>query len=722
LSQVTKSKSEIRLGFFELLFGDTVGYLCIFSTDPKAPKSAVKERFFEWPKESLKVENYILSVEASNNVYFCVNLLSEQQRKKKHCLPTDLIWSDLDTVNPDSLTRLPPAIVLQSSPGRWQAFWRLTTKVEPYDAERYSKRIAYAVGADRSGWDLTQLLRVPLTRNFKYHPAAPVALEKALTVRVEASVVEEVFDPPPEEAPLLEQPLPGEPLIANDIIAKYSHHLDMTRFTTLYTYEPAGDEDWSKLLWSLEVMCFRSGMTADEVFTVAKESACNKFARDGRPIEHLWRDVLKASEAYGNMPFEKELLEMPKLVDEPASETFVDEYKTWACEATDAVPEFHELSCFIVLSSITAASLRLETSYGPIAPNIWGLILGDSTVTRKSTSMKMAVDLLAELEPELILATDGSVEGLLSGMATRPNKVSVFFRDEVSGLFDSINRKDYLSSMPETLAHLYDVPPVYSRLLRKEVIRIESPAFIFFGGGITERVYQNVSESWIESGFMPRFLIVSGDFDKEGMRATGPPSKIGVKRRSEIVEKLSDLYENYAAEVAVKIGGKQGGTMMMPPRIIATMTSDAWARYQAIEGQLTVYGYESPLRNTALPTLDRLARSILKMGVILAATKQEPIDNHIMVEEDDIVNAAWYAQKWGAHSVELILNAGKAPREKVLDRVRLKIQNNPGVLRSTIMQHMHMTKREMDEVISTLEERSQIRKEQAGRGWRYWAT
>jgi len=711
-----KSKSEIRLGFFEMLFGDTVGFLCIATTNPKSTRTTFTERFFEWPREAIKAENYILKQEANLNVYFGVNLLRERERKKKNCLPTDIVWADLDNANPDKL-KLPPPIVSQTSPGRWQAFWRLTSRMEAYDAERYSRRLAYSVGADISGWDLTQLFRVPLTRNFKYHPAHPIALERALEVRVEPVLFEEAIPAPPEEGPLLERAVPSAIDTSEELISRYATRMDMDRFTSLYTFEPAEDDDWSKLLWTLEVLCFRAGMSADEVFIIVKESACNKYARDGRPVEHLWREVLKCAESFGNLPAEKELLTMPQFVGEPASETFIDLYKEWACEATDAVGEFHELSAFIVLSSLMGSSLRLEANYGSIAPNLWGLVLGDSTVTRKSTSMKMAMDLLSTLEPELILATDGSVEGLLTGLATRPNKVSVFFRDEVSGLFDSINKREYLSSMPETLAHLYDVPQVYSRLLRKEVIRLESPAFIFFGGGITERVYSNISEEWIESGFMPRFLIVAGEFDQSAMRPTGPPTALGIKKRLHIVDKLADLKEHYSSEIAVKIGTE---SLMMPPRIMAKMTPDAWTRYQAIEGELTVKGYESLVRNTALPTFERLARSIMKMSMLLAASRQVPVNETIQVEESDVINAAWYAQKWGAHSVELILNAGKAPREKYIDRVYRKITNNPGILRSTMMQHLHMTKREMDEVMGTLEERGQIRKEQAGRGWRYW--
>lgn len=724
MPSAVKSKSEIRLGFFELLFEGYKGNLCIFVTNPLTPKTGVKHKFFEWPKEALKVENYILGHEVSNNVYFCINLLSVQERKKTNCLPTNLVWADLDAVDPsDESIPIPPPIVLRTSTGRWQAFWRLSTTLEPYDAERYSKRVAYAIGADHSGWDLTQLFRVPFTTNHKYPDKPMVELERALNTKADVTLFEKAMPAPPEEMPVTERELPTGDFTAEDIIGAYSKNLDMDRFLTVFMHEPDDDADWSKMMFGMYMMCYRAGMGAEEVFIVAKEAKCNKFARDGRPIEHLWRDVLKAGEQHGNLPAEKELLEMPNLVNEPASETFVDQYKDWAVEATDAVPEFHELAAFVVLSAITASSLRLEASYGKIAPNIWGLVLGDSTVTRKSTSMKMAMDLLTTIEPELLLATDGSVEGLLSGLAQRPNKVSVFFRDEVSGLFDSMNKRDYLSNMPETLAHLYDVPPVYSRLLRKEVIRIESPAFVFFGGGITERVYQNISEAWIESGFLPRFMVVAGEFKQGTLRPTGPPTQAGIKKRLKVADTLHNIAENYMNDVATSIGGQK---MIVPRMVVVELTDGAWKRYQDIEGKLTIAGYESLIRNTALPTFERMARSILKMGMILAATRQEPIVTDerslVTVVEDDIINAAWYVQNWGKHSVNLIIGAGKAPREKYIEKVYKKILVNPGILRSTMMQHLHLTKKETDEVISTLEERMQIRQERAGKAVRYWIT
>jgi hypothetical protein len=103
--------------------------------------------------------------------YFCPVVFKEPLRQKEYALPTNLLWSDLDAVDPDSC-KLRPSVAWESSPGRYQALWFLSTEIEPEQAASLSKRIAYADGADKGGWDLTQVLRIPGTHNHKY-PSSP---------------------------------------------------------------------------------------------------------------------------------------------------------------------------------------------------------------------------------------------------------------------------------------------------------------------------------------------------------------------------------------------------------------------------------------------------------------------------------------------------------------------------------------------------------------------
>jgi Protein of unknown function (DUF3987)/RepB DNA-primase from phage plasmid len=717
----TESKSALRIKFFELLFEGNEGYVCIATTLADLPKASFKQRFFSWPFEHQKMENFILSIEKKHNVYFGVNLLSDRERKKGNCLPTNLLWSDLDATPLSKLQQIPPPILIETSPGRHQAIWRVSAELPAYQAEDYSRRIAYYVDADASGWDLTQLLRVPFTKNYKYVSNPDVTLIRAGETTVPSLIFEKL---PAIEAGngngLATTPMPTELPALDRVLYKYHGAFKQTAFHAIYSYEPTADEDWSRTLWRLIHIGFEAGMSPEEVFVVANAAPSNKYERDGRPLEHLWREVLKAEVHQRNVflvDSEWQALTMPVLVEAPASGTFLDSYRDWAKEATDAVVQFHDLACMIVLSSIVANSVRLHTSYGTMVPNLWGLILGDSTLTRKTTAMTMATEFLIMIEPELIMATDGSAEGLLTGLSMRPNKVSIFYRDEVSGFFDSINKRDYLAGMPETLTHLYDVPAVYTRRLRKETIHLESPAFVFFGGGVRDRVYEAVTEEYVVSGFLPRFLVVSGDTQLDQLRRTGPATELGTEKRTQIANFFMDLQEIYGTNVTINIGGQP---VQMPARISAILTPDAWSLYGDFEERMVNEASESSLPSLALPTFERLSRSLLKIAVIFAATRQTPEDNVIKVEETDVVNAAWYVQDWGRYSVELVVNAGKRTSEKLLDKIVRVITEHPGILRSTIMKHYHLSKREADDILSTLEDRQLVRKEKAGSGWRYY--
>lgn len=727
---IVSPESQERLAFFDKLWGNQVGYICIATKQPGAPTSSFTQKFFEWPKRSREAEEFIQEQVSRRDVYFGINLLEKEERKKETCIKGQLIWADFDEVDPRKIDIAPP-IVIGSSDNRYQAIWRLSTEVEPWEAENYSRRVAYKYGADKNGWDLTQLLRVPGTFNFKYNP--PQVVKLLVNANVEAPLV--IF----ENLPVVSDELDNVALMPDmsiadvpklsdypqpeSIIYKYTPSLGRTEFGLVYTMELQPTDDWSRHLWRLINVCLEVGMTQEEAYVVVRSSSVNKYERDNRPPTHLWRDILKAYNKQARLSLVTANfvpLTMPQLVEngyEP-TRSFVTEYRQWGELSTDAVPQFHDLCAFVLLSAIVANGVKLMTSYGPMIPNLWGMILGDSTLTRKTTAMRMVMEILNTLNQDIVLGTDGSVEGLLSGLQLRPNRTSVFFRDELSGFFDAINRKDYLAGMPETFTHLYDVPQVYQRLLRKETIRLESPIFIFLGGGVRDKVYEVTTEEYVISGFLPRFLIVSGDANIDNLRRTGPATDIGLETKARLINHCADLYEHYAAEVKQKIAGE---TIDRPPTIMAKLTPEAWETYGDIEDKLVKSASKSAVPYLALPTFERLSRSALKMSMILAASRQQPdITNQIEVTKTDVTDAAFYIELWGGFSVDLVMNCGKGMAERVFEKIVTSIKLNPGVLRSTLMTQHHLTKKQADDILGTLEERVMIVKEKRGRGTAYY--
>jgi hypothetical protein len=292
-------------------------------------------------------------------------------------------------------------------------------------------------------------------------------------------------------------------------------------------------------------------------------------------------------------------------------------------------------------------------------------------------------------------------------------------KDEVSGLFDSINRKDYLAGLPETLTMLYDVPKVLTRLLRKDTVTITEPYFIFFGGGIRDRVYSLVSDEYILSGFLPRFLIVSGENDLNRIRRTGPPTQIGTERKDDIIRKLSDLRERYNTSVPVTIAGQ---TVEMASRIEARLTKEAWHTFGIIEDTMTKAAAESDIAMFALPTFTRLSFSTLKMGLLVAASRREPTAaNNLIIEDSDIKQAAFYIQKWGKYTIDMLLNVGKTTDEKLIDRALATIRRREGLTKAEWMQRLHLNAQQARNLMDTMAQRGLIDIKPHGRGHRLYS-
>lgn len=715
MATVDKERA-LRADFFKYLFGDRSGWLCI-ATESAVPGDFA-QRFFQWPLEESQLLTYVNKVKSKKNVWFCVSLLSRKERKKEACKPGNLLWADLDDCSPDTVDPK-PQLVIESSPDRYQAIWRLDEELDTKIVEDYSRRIygQYRDNGVDSGWEVNKLLRVPFTNNFKYPDHPPVRLLRAFDQLLPAELFDALSYVSATDTDELEDESVPDPEDPSKIIATHQIELRDRNFHLQWGYEPTEDDDWSKLLWRLINTCLEAGLSREETFSVAYASPVNKYRRDNRPSRYLWRDVNKAANQLKNFEVlaDSVIFDMPELIPGEKYKlgtSFIEQYVSWGKAATDACPQYHELAAFILLSSLLAGNVKLETSFGVIRPNLWGLILGDSTLTRKSTAMRMAIDAIDFIDRDILLATDGSAEGILTGLSGRPGRTSMFFRDEVVGLFDSIRKKDYLAGIPQLFTQLYDGSPVH-RLLRKELIAVNDPIFLFFGGGIKDQFFVSVEESFVYSGFLPRFLIVSGVTDRSALRRIGPPTPEITEKRQQIYLKLHELYHSYMQIGEVEILGQAAEG---PVDTLAQMTPGAYEVYGDIEDRMVEAAYNSPNSGMALPTFERLSRSLLKMALLVAASRQEPDDYKIEVTDVDIRRAAKYVEKWGEYTIEALTNVGQSVAMRTIDKVHQYITKHPGVTRSVIMRALNLTKRQMTEIEDTLEARGHVRIVPVGRG------
>lgn len=725
--------AQITGEFFEYLFSKDEGYVVIATTRPPARADTYNEQFFEWPAQKSEVFDFIDKVTPTHNVYYCINVFSVPRRKKENAIPQNLVWADLDSARPDQLA-IPPQCVVESSPNRFQGVWRLDQKVDPTVAENYSKRIAYHhadIGVDK-GWATTKMLRVPGTYNFKYALDDPPVVE--LRSMLQTMLPIDLFEalPPPEvsadEIPDTAVPEIEKLPTSEMIIYRYQNAMIQLGLSSLFAkfYSEEPEQDWSKALWRLISLCFDAGMTAEECFVIAKNSKCNKYERDSRPDSHLWRDILKKEiEHQVNLSFMvgNKLLILPQLLTseetDTVSPTIVDDYLKWAVDATDAVPVYHELGCAVLLSSLLSASLRLDVRNSKIVPNIWGMVLGDSTLTRKTTAMDMAMDFVLEIDRDLILGSDASAEGLMTALSGRPQQVSIFYRDEITGFFHSLQKKEYMSTVPEIMTKLYDVPKYLVRRLRKDTYVVSEPIFVFFGGGIRDKLYSLVPDEFFLSGFMPRFLVVNGYADTVNIRPLGPPDGEDTGQRQNLMETFRALYRMYSQD-QIAITAPDGTTTTMMPEVEVFFTGDMWKRAAKIEQTLVDAAKLSLEHDKALPAFSRMYVSLLKLTMLFAAARQEPDNHKVVANMGDLINATSYIQRWGRDMVDLILNSGMGSDEVIIRGIYSTVERNPGILRSALMDKFRLDANKMSLYEKTLIERLLINTVKRGRGTLYY--
>lgn len=704
-------QQRIWRNFFTTIFNDSTGYLAL-ANKPKV--GDFTQGFFQYPSQLDAAVKWIGDREDGNtDLYFCPMLFGKKERRSEHVTVCPVLWGDLDTAKPEAFEPV-PQVVLESSPGRWQALWRLNTPAPPQEAAQASRRLAYAFGADLSGWDLTQLLRIPATRNAKYAERPVVQIvhmdeKKTVTLKTVMKLPEipqeEVFDSPLPEA----NDLPSY----EDVLDKYRSRLPIA-VSQLHDQKPL--DDFSKQLWHLELLCFESGLSREETFAIAETSAANKYARDKRSRSDLWTEVCKAQVHVGIVSGEYQApIEIDQLLTDKERaiaekyESFVDRYVQWAVGRTDAPEKYHEAAGFVLLSTVLAENIRLGLASSALIPNLWFMILGDTTTTRKTTTIEMALELLSLVYDEAYLASEATVEGLLTALSTRSGRSSLFVKDEFSGMLESMKRKDYFSGMSAMLARLYDGRHE-KRVLRQATYEVRDPILIMYCGGAKSRIYSLMDQAYIIDGFLPRFIFITAETDVKRLRPLALSNGKVERVSSELAKELSTLHSAYDVVEQVTLGDE---TLPHRTPTTLTMTQEALDRFNEMESHMIYAGQESSDPDIYLPTMQRLAMSGLRAATLLAAARSKKPEDAI-IELKDMLKAISYVEGWLPHTLEVMHNVGKTVDEKTMDRI-MRLVRKGKTSRTSLMQSTHLSSKDLQYTLEQMEAMGMVVLQKAGK-------
>ncbi len=219
------------------------------------------------------------------DLYWCPHGFTKPRRLKEYAEIPKLLWADLDEADPREMKGLMPTVAWESSPGRYASVW----VIDGFMTEDLNRRLTYHLEADHGGWDVTQVLRVPNTTNYKYDSKPRVRLLWS--------------DGPSYTVHDIEKQLPTEKKTrreknaATRIYRKYEKSLPgWVRRQLLKGKATKGKR--SQVIWRLANELLEAGVSLDEAFELLRASPWNKFAgrRDGD--EQLKRELTKATKKH----------------------------------------------------------------------------------------------------------------------------------------------------------------------------------------------------------------------------------------------------------------------------------------------------------------------------------------------------------------------------------------------------------------------------------------
>lgn len=229
-----------------------------------------KDHAFKWPIRALDLAEFI-DDHRDYNIYFCPLAFSGKKRRKEDALPSTFLWADLDEANPRQCNPR-PEVAWESSPGRYAALWSLSQRHKISVIGEANRNLTYQVGGDKAGWDVTQVLRVPDTRNYKYKSKPKVKLlwYDPKRTPLERLEIREAVD----NARLLKK-VPSE-----------------TRRLLQAKHATVGKR--SDILWSIEKALVKAKFTDAEILSLVKDSVWNKYKGRRNEDEQLKNEIDKA--------------------------------------------------------------------------------------------------------------------------------------------------------------------------------------------------------------------------------------------------------------------------------------------------------------------------------------------------------------------------------------------------------------------------------------------
>lgn len=685
--------------FLDFLWDGIKGIAVAATTNGKGDPA--NQRFFTWPEQREQLLEH-LERNADRDVYTSDTLFKAPNARKRSAKSTRCVQADADTFNVED-ARLAPSAIVHTSEGHTHLHWYIEDCTDPALIEPLAHSVSEAHDKDTSGldngWAINKLVRVPGTTNTgystpghkKYIPGRePFTVSYELTGQTYTYAEFAAAYPPVETAVDQFKEMGTLPTMGQALKSLKASPALMQ----LLAKSSVGNVDRSDALFLLENELFRSGATDEAAYVICSSHPFNKFAQDGKNNheELLWADILRAR-AKSEMGEEEETEDYEvvatieptakdKSVDfltaaekEEMPSTFISEYVAWASSKTDAAAEYHVASAFMILSTVFSDFGHAVPKFGKLPLNLWFMVLGETTRSRKSTTRALGMSFIKALavvpEPEdedtieynYDLGSDFTPEALDNELLKRPNRSALLHRDEAQGWIQEMDKKAYMAGAKGKMTELYD-GHVSGKLRatgdnnRRGSVDVALTLFVM---GIRSQVCEYLTQDDFRSGFLTRFIYIE---------ASAPPrtAESDWLEQADIRE-VKEGDEVFQALVAKIERAREHWESFVPspsaPTVPVPCVPEAWLRLNKFITDVLDAAEGHQRHQIIEAASDRLTKSILKAATLLAM-----LDCCDEVQVPHMLAAINFASSWFGHMVNMangISESGWARSQKKVE-------------------------------------------------------
>jgi len=254
--------------------------------------------------------------------------------------------------------------------------------------------------------------------------------------------------------------------------------------------------------------------------------------------------------------------EKPPSIGDLNLPNWLQQYLDWAGATGNQTPmSFHLAAGLWLLSVAVGRRLYGNAPWGlKIYPNLYLMLIASTTYYRKSTAYKLAEQIARQAIPHMLMPTPGSPERFqeaLSGQLPanfdklteaqqqRLKNAQPFaaqrglLKDEVAGLFNAMNRKDYLSGMKDLLMELYDCPEYTDKDTQAGLTIVENAALSILGVTTPSGLSAAISDADWSNGLLIRFALLTPEPDY----TERPPATIYKEAPQALIDGLRQLHD-----------------------------------------------------------------------------------------------------------------------------------------------------------------------------------